>query len=383
MLRVPLLALLFLPMAACGSSDVEDDDPADRSAAMSPSAAPATRDLPTDVSSAASGERRAEAQARLDSAAALARVVETQAPGCTAAVGRAGQVVWAGAAGLADTATSTPLTVEHAVDVASVSKQFTATVVLLLADDRALSLDDPVERWLPGRFAWGDDVTLDQLVHHTAGLPDYTTLLAAGGLALTDRTTQDDALSAIARADRRRSGTFAYSNSHYVVLAEVVEAVTGQPFGEVLTERIAEPLGLDLELRPGAPADRMALGHERTPDGGWRPVRAHWQQVGDGSVRVTPSDLVRWADNYRTGTVGGRPLLDAQIAGAESMGADAAYGAGIVVGHDGALSHQGAWAGVVTLFGITADRRTSIAVTCLSPEADVLALAESLRSTWT
>ncbi len=110
-----------------------------------------------------------------------------------------------------------------------------------------------------------------------------------------------------------------------------------------------------------------------------------WQQIGDGAIQTTPSQLVRWADNFRTGKVGGPRLLEAQLAGAvptEPGGADR-YGAGIYVMGNGTLDHDGSWAGFVTAFRVSKDRRTSVAISCNTDKQDPESLADSLWQLWT
>lgn len=307
--------------------------------------------------------------------AVLAAQLEGDEPGCSAAVGRDGTVVWAGARGLANVAAGEQLTTTSVLDIASVSKQFTAVAVLLLVEEGVLSLDDSLAEWVDGLPADASQISLADLVHHTSGIADYTSLLDA---EFTDTTTQQDAVDAIAGLSRLRGGGgFSYSNSNYVLLAEVVESASGMPLGDFLDERVFTPLELDMRLEPAYEGPGVAQSYE-----GGEALDWGWLQVGDGSVYTTPSELVRWADNYRTGEVGGAALLAAQTAGAVEVGNGLKYGAGIEVAPDGALSHLGGWEGYVTVFGISADRSTSIAVICNSVEASAVAVAEGLKAIW-
>ena len=311
----------------------------------------------------------------VDSNAALSKIISPDDPGCSAAVGRNGEVIWAGARGLANLDTGEALTSNSVFDMASVSKQFTATAVLLLEQDGELSLDDSLADWVDDLPADADEISLADLMHHTSGIADYTNLLDA---ELSETTTQQDAVDAIAKLPQLRDGDgFSYSNSNYVLLAEVVEAASGMPLAEFLDERVFGPLELDMRLEPVYDGPNVAISYE---DG--EPVEAGWLQVGDGSIYTTPSELVRWADNYRTGTVGGSALLDAQITDGADTGMGSTYAAGVEVAADGSLSHLGEWAGFVTIFDITADRSTAIAVMCNSTDANAEAVAEGLEAIW-
>ncbi|MGY1780039.1 serine hydrolase domain-containing protein [Geodermatophilus sp. SYSU D01036] len=341
-------------LAACTSSAGGDGD----------EAAPAT--------AAALEEQVARSDALLE------EVLTADEPGCSAAVGVDGEVVWAAARGLADTGTGRPLTTETTFDVASVGKQFTATAVLLLEQDGVLSLEDPVSRWLPDLPAWADGITLDQLVHHTSGIPDYLTDFESAGIALTDRTTQEQAVAAIAaHPELPTTEGFAYSNSNYVLLAEVVRVASGQPFAEFLRSRVFEPLGLTLAVDPSASSPdatdpASARGHVKdTATGPWRPAGSRFEQVGDGAVRATPSELVRWADEYRTGRLGGEALLAARLADPAPVNTARDYAAGVFVTRAGDLEHGGSWAGFRSAFRVSADRHTAVAVTCNGEEPGV------------
>jgi CubicO group peptidase (beta-lactamase class C family) len=314
------------------------------------------------------------------SVATLTAAAFADKPGCSAAVGIEGRVAWAGARGLADLAADEPLTPATVFDIASLSKQFTATAVLLLAQDGRLAVGDPLSRHLDGLPAWLGRVTLSQLVHHTSGIPEYGDLLRRQGHEVTERTTHAQAVRAVtgAKAPRFAPGArFEYSNSNYVLLAEVVRAASGTPLPRFLADRVFGPLDLAMTLDPTGAIKDKALSYE-----GEAPVAWPWEQVGDGGVQTTPTELVRWADNYRTGRLGGRDLLTAQLADPVEVDARARYAAGILTHPDGGLSHDGSWAGYRSAFRISPDRRTAVAVACNAAELTPELIAEQLDSIW-
>jgi len=297
-------------------------------------------------------------------------------PGCSAAVAVDGRVEWARAFGLADVAAQKPLTTDSRFDFASVSKQFTATAIMLLVGDGVMSLSDPVSRWQPSIPLWAERITVGDLLHHMSGIPDYTHILIEQGRHLDDMTTQADAMSAIKAANASPlRGNFEYSNSNYILLAEIVHEASGLSLAEFLEARVFNGSGLTLDPVRQDTVTGYAEG---------APITSHWQQVGDGAVVGTPSELAEWADYYRIGLPEFPELpLFATAEAVDTGSADAsAYGAGILVGADGTLSHIGSWAGVVTLFGVTADRHTSIVVSCNDSDAPANELAQSLRTIW-
>jgi CubicO group peptidase (beta-lactamase class C family) len=340
--------------------------------------------VPPGTATSSAATDHADAKAR--SQRVLDDAIEAGAPGCSAAVGVRGQVVWTGVRGVADTSTGNPITTNTVFEIASVSKQFTATALLLLVDAGKLTRDDPLSRYVPELPTWATTVTVGQLMHQTSGIPEYVGLLEAQGFALNDRTTEDQALQALVgvpKLEFQPGSQFEYSNSNYLLLGEIVHRVSREPLPQFLAEQIFRPLGLAMVVDPTGPIPDKAVSYEKGSDG-YRATKSAWEQIGDGGIQTTPSQLVRWADNYRTGRVGGSQLLDAQLSGAvptEPDGADR-YGAGIYLRANGTLDHNGAWGGFVTAFRVAKDRMTSLAISCNTDEQDPEALADSLAKLW-
>lgn len=336
----------------------------------------------TAATSTTSTVKAGSSQAVLDTA------VKADGPGCSAAVGIDGKVAWAGVAGLANINNGAKITAETVFDIASVSKQFTATAVLLLAAAGKLTVDDSLAQYLPEMPPWAANVTLAQLMHHTSGIPDYVGLLQEQGFSYADRTTEAQALQALAAAPElvfKPGARFEYSNSNYLLLGEIVHRLSTRPLPDYLSTEIFTPLSLTMAMDPTASIPGKALSYTETEGGGdFQAADSRWEQVGDGGIQTTPSQLVRWADNYRTGKVGGPSLLDAQLSGAvptEPGGGDR-YGAGIYSLANGMLEHDGAWAGFVTAFRVSSDRRTSVAISCNVDKQDPTALADALGRIW-
>jgi len=312
--------------------------------------------------------------------------IDADAPGCSAAVGVKGQVVWTGVRGVADTSTGVPVTTHTIFDIASVSKQFTATALLLLVDGGKLELNDPLSRYVPELPTWATTVTVGQLMHQTSGIPEYLGLLEAQGFELSDRTTQEEALQALAgvpKLEFQPGSQFEYSNSNYLLLGEIVRRVSREPLPQLLSEQIFQPLALTMVVDPTGPIPDKAIAYEKGSEG-YRATKSGWEQVGDGGIQTTPSQLVGWADNYRTGRVGGSGLLNAQLSGAVSTepgGADR-YGAGIYLLGNGMLDHDGAWGGFVTAFRVSKDRTTSVAISCNTDKQGPEAFADKLAKLW-
>ena len=219
-------------------------------------------------------------------------------PGAAVLVLRDGQPLVRRGYGLADLETGTPVTPDTNFRLASVSKQFTAAAILLLAQDGKLSLDDPVRRWLPSLPASDDAITVRHLLTHASGLIDYEDLMAPDA---TEQVHDVDVLHLLEKEDRLyfAPGTgYRYSNGAYALLALIVGKASGQDFATFLHKRIFKPLGMDgsvaYEQGISTVANR-AYGHSLV-DGRW--VRTDQSStsavLGDGGIYSSIDDLARW-----------------------------------------------------------------------------------------
>ena len=320
-------------------------------------------------------ERDEIAQQSQRSDHAVAELVPITDPGCSAAVAVDGKVLWAGAGGLADLTAKKPVTTLTRFDIASVSKQFTATAILMLQRDGLLSVSDPVGKYVKGLPAWGSTVTLDQLIHHTSRIPDYWMELEEVGIRFGDAADQNATLQAIARETKLDPGKgYEYSNSNYVLLAEVVRRVSDKKLPVFLEERIFSPLGLAMVVAPTARADDIALSY----DDDQHLQEPAWSNYGHSGIITTPSELARWGDQYRTGDI----VQDDFADGAVDEGAGELYAAGIDIEVDGDLNHTGRFGGYISDFTVSADRHTVIAVVCNGHLANRFPLADALWEIW-
>lgn len=187
--------------------------------------------------------------------------------------------------------------------LASVSKQFTAAAILLLAEDGKLGLDDSIRHWLPSLPPSTDKVTLRQLLSHTGGLIDYEDLIPPGQTAQLDDQDVLRMLSATPRSYFAPGTAYRYSNSGYVLLGLVVEKASGATLQDFLERRIFKPLHMDHTL--------LYVHDDPTPDGSSVPNRAYgysktggrWLRTdqdltsatrGDGGIYSSIDDLAKW-----------------------------------------------------------------------------------------
>ena len=219
-------------------------------------------------------------------------------PGAAVLVLRDGQPLVRRGYGLADVEAGTPVTPQTNFRLASISKQFTAAAILLLAEDGRLSLDDPVRKWLPSLPASADPITLRHMITHGSGLVDYEDLMAPDA---TEQVHDIDVLRMLEREDRLyfAPGTsYRYSNGAYALLALIVGEASGQDFATFLRARIFEPLGMDdtVAYEQGvSTVSSRAYGHSLV-DGAWtRTDQSSTSAVlGDGGIYSSIDDLAKW-----------------------------------------------------------------------------------------
>ena len=219
-------------------------------------------------------------------------------PGASVAVIRDGQVIIRRAYGMADLERRSAATPETNYRLASVSKQFTAMAVMLLAKDGKLRYDQPIRDFLPELPAAAHAVTVRHLLNHTSGLWDYEALIPAGRTAQLD---DDDVLAMVASKDSLSTPagtTYCYSNSGYVLLGIIVARVSGMSFPDFLRTRIFAPLGMSATVAHIAGRDTVpARAYGYSPRGGTfvqTDQSVTSATLGDGGIYSNADDLVRW-----------------------------------------------------------------------------------------
>jgi D-alanyl-D-alanine carboxypeptidase len=266
--------------------------------------------------------------ARIDSVV-KADILPRGFPSVSIAVTRGGRTLLERTWGVANITTRQQAEPTTTYNIGSMAKQFTAALVLKLVDRGKLSLADSIGRHLKGLRPEWNAITIEQLLNHTSGLPrDFAT-----GRPETDNVPGDSLVAAAARDTIvSRPGTvFAYSNTGYMLLGVLIEKVYGKPYGMVLRDEIARPLGLtSLGWCESVDRDRAATGYIRSSDGKATPrgdVHAS-QDIGPSGVCATAGDIARWNQALH----GGRVLSAASYAAMTTPrgAATGKYGFGLV-----------------------------------------------------
>ncbi|MEP6691997.1 MAG: serine hydrolase domain-containing protein [Gemmatimonadaceae bacterium] len=319
------------------------------------------------------------AGAQLDSAlarrvdAVFAKFDSDHSPGCAVAIKRNGTIVYERGYGMASLELAVPISPKTVMDVGSVSKQFTATAILLLAIDGKLALDDDARKYLPELPDVGARVTLRHLLTHTSGWRDYTDLMVLDGWDTRDHTGDREAWDAIKRVRALNfapGSTYRYSNTGYFLLGQIVSRVSGQSLTDFARDRIFQPLGMTrTRFLPDTRAVVTGRATAYEPkDTGFVVDMSDWEQLGDGGVQTTVEDLAKWESNFDTPVVGGARLLEMLMThGRLTDGTEIGYTAGLVRdryrGHE-RVQHGGAWAGYRASIMRYPAERLAILLTC-------------------
>jgi len=288
-------------------------------------------------------------EAKVD--AIFARMNTTTSPGCALAVMREGRIVYSrgyGMANLDHDVVISPSTIFH---VASVSKEFTAAAIVLLAQDGKLSLDDNVRKYVPELPDFGVPITIRHLLHHTSGLRDQWDLLGLAGWRYSlDLITDDDVLQVMSRQkdlNFRPGERHLYCNTGYTLLATIVARASGQSLRAFTDERIFKPLGMTrTHFRQDHAEIIKGQAYGYVPAGNtFRLSVTNFDTAGATSLHTTVEDMARWDRNFYDAQVGGPTFVD-QITtrGVLNNGEQIAYAFGLqhgtyrglaVIGHGG------------------------------------------------
>jgi CubicO group peptidase (beta-lactamase class C family) len=276
-------------------------------------------------------------------------------PGCALGVVKDGAIIYQHNYGLADVEHLVPISSGTVFHIGSVSKQFTAFAIYLLAKEGRLSLDDDVRKYLPELHDFGKLITIRHLLHHTSGLRDQWQLLTLSSWRADDVISQQDVLNMIWRQRELNfapGDQFMYSNTGYTLLGLIVERVSGMSLRQFTDERIFKPLGMDhthFHEHYGDLVSDRAYSYDRLPDGSYTYVALSYSTVGPSSLFTTVGDLARWDENFYNGRIGGKDLLSQmQQKGRLNSGKDIDYASGLEIGQYRGLQtvyHNGGDAG--------------------------------------
>jgi CubicO group peptidase (beta-lactamase class C family) len=297
-------------------------------------------------------------------------LAKSGAPGCSIALVKDGRLVYARAYGLADVNRRKPATTAMRYSIGSISKQFAAAAILILAEQGELSLDDPLSRWFP-KLTRSGEVTVRQILSMTSGYQDFwpqdyvmpTMMKPVSPEAILKRWAEKP-------LDFEPGTKWQYSNTNYVIAGLIIERISSRSLMEFLHEHIFNPLEMksviDTDSGPLPPEEpqryfRYGLGPLRPA-----PKEGKGWLFGAGELAMTASDLAKWDISMIDQTLL-KPDSYFAMEKAESLknGANAQYGLGVnvtLVNGRRLISHNGEVSGFTASNAVYPDDRAAVVV---------------------
>jgi CubicO group peptidase (beta-lactamase class C family) len=333
---------------------------------------------------------------------------EKNAPGMAAMLVRDGRIEYRNFFGFADLESRTPITRDTQFLLASLTKQFTAMAIMILAERHKLQFDDPLTKFCPEFPAYARTITIRNLLNHTAGLSQYDDIL---GVKLDENyfrpsksphaaheLTATEVLQILSRQEKLQfppGEKFEYSDSAYVVLGQIVERLTGERYAEFLKETIFDPLEMHDTLvvdERKQKVPRLALGYTKR-NGKWEDVTYSPENAvyGEDGIYSTINDLYKWDQALYTERLVSRSTLamaftpghtnDGKEIRTDLLTHPSSYGFGWFISSlDGekVVEHSGGWSGYAThIFRVPRRQITAIVLTN-SSNGDVPDIAEQM-----
>jgi CubicO group peptidase (beta-lactamase class C family) len=307
--------------------------------------------------------------------AAFSDVGGRNQPGCVVALRQGSNTRVVLAQGSANISDGIALTKDTVFDIASMSKQFTAASVQMLVADGRVKLSDDIRTYFPELPKYAHVVTIEHLMHHTSGLPDYTRALYAAGNDAADVVTTEQAIGLLASEPKLAfvpGSRFTYNNSGYFLMAQLVERVAKMSINEFATKRIFAPLGMKhtkYQMRHDELIVNKASGYKVGVDGSLSTANSNWEPAGDGSVQSTAGDMLIWADELMTGKRFGAAFRQSMLTPGKTATDQTGqtYASGVYltqVNGQQVIRHAGNWYGFTSDIEIVPSKKLAVVALC-------------------
>jgi CubicO group peptidase (beta-lactamase class C family) len=296
----------------------------------------------------------------------------TASPGCAVGIVRNDSLVFAKGYGMANLEYGLPITPTTIFHMASISKQFTAYSIVLLAKQGKLNLDDDIHKYLPWFPDLKEKITIRNLLNHTSGVRDQWQLLAIAGTRLEDVITQDQIIKILGNQQALNFNPgeqYMYSNSGFTMLAEIVKSVSGQTLRQFTDSAIFKPLGMvDTHVHDDYTeiVKNRSYSYDRKDSTHFANSILSYSVSGATSLFTNINDMSKWVMNFYKPVAGnGKDIEQLTQNGKLNSGKELTYALGIVSGkYNGwkEFSHGGADAGYRTYISVFPDAKMGFIV---------------------
>lgn len=260
-------------------------------------------------------------------------------PGGTVGIMQKGRIVFSKAYGLASLEYLVPNSPSTRFNIASVSKQFTAMGIVILQQQGKLSVDDDIRKYLPELPDFGETITIRHMLHHTSGLRSLHALLGLAGWRSDDaRTNEDINRFMLNQRDLnfKPGDEYLYCNTGYMLMANIIEKITGEEFPKWMKESIFQPLGMIntyVEDNYSSVVTNNATSYYSRENNEFDRAIEYWGYVGSGNIHSTTDDLLRWLENFNNPQPGWEAQFDIlQTMDTLNNGRENTYAFGVRIG---------------------------------------------------
>jgi CubicO group peptidase (beta-lactamase class C family) len=263
---------------------------------------------------------------------------ENHSPGFYIGIIKTGIPIYGKAFGMANLEHKIPFSASTVSDLGSVGKQLTVLGILILQEEGKLKIDDEINEHLPELPQLNESVNIKHLIQHTSGIPDVYALHALRGFRHGDHISQSDAyhfLKARPQVDFEPGSRYRYSNTGYMLLAEIIREASGMEFEAFMQDRIFKPLGMHhtyiMDI-PGEIYPEMADSYILSPENKYVKLYDNSTLQGGGGVYASGHDVLKWIDNFRTRKIGDESSFEFMLTNAIlNDGSELPYAGGINV----------------------------------------------------
>ena len=294
-------------------------------------------------------------------------------PGCALGIIKDGKFIYKKGYGTADLEHDVPITPQTIFCVGSMTKQFRAMCILLLAEQNRISLDDDIRKFLPKFPDYNQSITIRHLIHHTSGILEFVALLRISGKSLYGDITKQEVMRIILRQKQLNFAPgeeMLYSNSNYALLSTIIENITGKSIREFGEENIFKPLGMKntqfIVDNKNIIKNRAFMYFPNGEEGYFNSfLRSH---IGQNMVYSNVEDLFLWDQNYYTnklGKTGGGLIKTMQTPYKLNNGKEGGYAFGLGIdqyGEQKRIWHNGGLGGYKSQYISFPDHRLSVII---------------------